>query len=322
MGTGELLDLSSRLYQTMGPTILRLTAVPTLACVASVAFVLDYVLPAFGVTRAPESVGAQVGEAAVHLFVALGIASPLFLLGLSYSMGIVVALVSDYMLGNLPDPENAVRTARRSLRTTLLVNLYEVLVGWSGVIAATFFLMLSALLSESMPQDNLAAGGVAALAVFSYIVGFLVLPFVLGRHLLAAPAAIVERLATVAAIRRSTELLAGTRWQPSGYGAVMALIGLVMCLLVLVTTGIALSIGIVGSLEESKLFTDYPVLGELLAKIGHLIPWYLAIWTLVPVWCATATILYYERRIRLEGFDIESLAKDVWRTDRQSRFEL
>jgi hypothetical protein len=46
------------------------------------------------------------------------------------------------------------------------------------------------------------------------------------------------------------------------------------------------------------------------------------LWVLIPVWCTTTTILYFERRIRLEGYDIELLARDMVRSRKESRFEL
>jgi hypothetical protein len=62
--------------------------------------------------------------------------------------------------------------------------------------------------------------------------------------------------------------------------------------------------------------------GGLVAKAVGLVPLFLWVWTLVPIWATTIAIIYYERRIRLEGYDIEALAADVWRTSRQTRFEL
>jgi hypothetical protein len=53
-----------------------------------------------------------------------------------------------------------------------------------------------------------------------------------------------------------------------------------------------------------------------------LLPYYLAIWTLIPVWATTLTVIYYERRIRLEGFDIEAMASQIKTDDRASRFNV
>jgi hypothetical protein len=47
-----------------------------------------------------------------------------------------------------------------------------------------------------------------------------------------------------------------------------------------------------------------------------LIPPFLIIWTLLPVWASVITIVYYERKIRLEGYDIDVLASEISRSSR------
>jgi hypothetical protein len=42
----------------------------------------------------------------------------------------------------------------------------------------------------------------------------------------------------------------------------------------------------------------------------------------VPVWSTVATVLYFERRVAQEGFDIEMLSQDVMRSHRGHRFQL
>jgi hypothetical protein len=53
-----------------------------------------------------------------------------------------------------------------------------------------------------------------------------------------------------------------------------------------------------------------------------LVPPFLVVWTLMPIWASCVTIVYYERRIRLEGFDIEALANEIGRNRQTSRFDV
>ena len=50
-----------------------------------------------------------------------------------------------------------------------------------------------------------------------------------------------------------------------------------------------------------------------------LVPYFLSLWVVIPVWAVTVTIIYFERRVRLEGYDIEALAADVWHPEREDR---
>ena len=108
----EVVDVAVRAYQLLGSTILRLTAVPTLLCVSALAFVTGYVLPKLLVTESAGSVTGQVQEVVFALVLIIAIGGPLFLIGSSYSSAIITSLVSDFMVGNVPNAQVALRTAR------------------------------------------------------------------------------------------------------------------------------------------------------------------------------------------------------------------
>ena len=97
----------------------------------------------------------------------------------------------------------------------------------------------------------------------------------------------------------------------------------VLLMVVIVVWG-GLAIG-VALFDPDQWIARLPIGAAALAvaKQGFdLLPGFAVIWLTVPVWCTTCTLLFYERRIRLEGYDIDALAKEIWRADRQSRFEL
>jgi hypothetical protein len=103
---------------------------------------------------------------------------------------------------------------------------------------------------------------------------------------------------------------------------VWALVILVGLLFIFILGGITLALNQTGAMDwVRQISPNLPFRPLIIGAIGYLAT-FLTIWTVIPVWCTTTTILYYERRIRLEGYDIESLAKDIWRADRHSRFEL
>lgn len=321
MRPGEVLDMALAVYQSAGWQILRTTALPTVLCLACVAFILNYVLPSFGMTSDAENVKAQVGEAAWTLTIAMGVGGPLFLLGLAISSGIVISLVADFMLGRVPNTKSAVQAGMRSLKGLFALCMYELLIGWSGVLGATVLMMISAVLPQNGTNDALAAL-FTGIGVFGYAFGWITLPLVLLRHALAPAAVVLEGAKPFQAARRSIALMRGSHWQPSGYGTGWLLLATLGILLLLLLPGMALSLQALGLSSDVRLFSDIPFLSQAIAQALGLLPYFLAIWTLVPVWCAGVTILYFERRIRLEGYDIEALAQDAWMADRSSRFEL
>lgn len=322
MTAGEVLDLSIRIYQTLGLPILRLTALPAALCTASIAFVLFYLAPSLSYTSQPGTIAGQVGETFLTLVLAVAVAGPLFLAGLSYSSGVIIHLVSDYILGNQPDLDGAMRTGRKTLARMFWLNVYELFTALGGVLLSTGLLLASGLLAATTPDDSALPGVLASLGLVLIVLGFCFLPFVLGRHALAAPIVVLDGLRTLPAIRRSAALLRGDGFHPSGYGAILQLF--------LVIGLVAFALWLSGMTAMSVLQIDRVTAalgqigpwGALVERAVSLLPWYIGVWLTVPIWCTTITILYYERRIRLEGYDIEALARDAWGSDRESRFEL
>lgn len=301
--------------------MLKSTALSSLFCFAAAAFILNFVLPGLLATRHPGEIQAEVFEAAIALLLGIVIGAPLFLLGLSYSSGVIVNLVAEFMLGREPSPEAARIAGAKALGRLFALSVYEAILSWTGVILAVGLLMLSALLPDSGFYGD-AAPFVSLLAVLGFILSFGMLPIVLIRYALAPAAATLENLGPMAAAKRSVQLMRGSPWQPSGYNTAWMFVGAILLLALLLLPGFTAALDAFGLSGEVRIFVGVPFLTEIVSGAASLLPLYLAVWTLVPVWCVGATILYFERRVRIEGFDIQMLSSDVRANDKRSRFEL
>jgi len=322
MTSSEIIDTALRIYQQLGWTFLKLTVMPTLFIVAAFAFVQQYVFPSFFVTKNAASLTTQFNEVAVAVGLAVLIGGPLLIVGVSATTAIVTQLVSDYMLGNLPSQEGALKAARRTLVTLTRVHFWEICLSCSGVVGALGLSLLSSSLDQTTSNENVTAAFVALLAVCGFIAGGLIFLGVVSRHALAAPIAVLEGLGPRAASKRSVQLMKGAGTIQNGYGNIFSLY-IVLAFLSLVMYGGMNGLLAAGGYPDhfASTFDNLPYGGVLLEAL-RLIPLFLWVWALVPIWSTTIAIVYYERRIRLEGYDIEALAADVWRTDRQNRYEL
>ena len=321
MSSNEVVDTAVGTYQELGPMMLSHTVLPTLLCVAAFAFLSAYVFPTFGVTSHPDQMIAQVGEVITTALIALVVAGPLFVIGLSYTSAFVTGLVSDAMVGNMPDPSTHLKRARAILPKLVGLTFWEILTSLGGLVIGGILLMTSAMLSSNI-DTNMASGAVAFIAVIAIMVGFLSVPFVLSRHLLAVPVVVLEGLKPRQAIKRSVDLMRRLYHNESGYNSAVSLMFLSLFL------GAFLVLGLFFTFSALDLI---PFVDARLANSGFhdlaveglkVLPWFLMIWTVVPLWCTGATVLYYERRTRLEGYDIEALAQDLWKHAKQNRFEL
>lgn len=322
MNGSEFLDLSLRAYQTMGWTILKITIVPSLFCLAAMTFFFRYVLPSYGVTNTPDSTAGQLMEAASTTGLALFIATPLFLVGLSYNSIVATKLVSDFMVGNAPSAESADSAGRQRLMSLFWLNARQLFYATGGILISFGLLALSAYISDVTAETNLTAGVVVGIAWIGFIAGVVMFLMIVSVHALAPQVMILEDVPPGVASKRSKQLLKAYGHHGAGHGSVWALYSLLFLLFLFIAGGISGSLDTLGFPDNVRnLIAGWPFSPVIVEALG-LLPTFFVIWTLMPLWAIATTIIYYDRRIRLEGYDIEALAEDVWRADRSRRFEL
>lgn len=321
MSTGEIVDVAARSYQRLGRAILAQIAVPMLLCFVVVLFFFVFLGPAFFRTSNPGDIATQIGESIAVVAVGLFVALPLFLLGMAYSQGIVTRLVADYLLGNQPDRTTAAEAARRSLRTVAGTGIRMFFSAFAALLVAGGLVMVSALLTEATSTDNPLPALLSILAIILCIASPLGPILVLFRYALAPVVAVVEGAPAKVALLRSRELSRATRYQTGAGEALFASIVLCVFLFGVIWGGTALAFTMVGLPDIlSNQFGSSPA-GMIAQTLMTLLPIYFALWVVSPVWMATCTIVYFDRRIRLEGFDIYVLEQDVRRASGKSRFQ-
>ena len=322
MTSSEVLDMAMRVYRSLGWTFLRLTLVPSLFCLASIAFVLDYVLPSLAVTHHENNVGGQLGEAGISILLALVLGGPLFLLGLAYISAVVIHLTSAYMSGGDLDPEQAVRTARRLIPSLLRVSLRELVLSLGGVIVSLGLLGLGAVVSQYTSADSPLAGFVMLIGGLGLAAGFIVFLYVVAVHALAPAIAVIEDVDGKNASRRSTWLMKAQWGHVSGVSTLFNAYGLMFLTGGIEWIGIEATFGAFDLERHVQDLVSGSPIGGILESAFGLLPSFLVVWTVLPIWATCVTILYYERRIRLEGLDIEVLAEEIGKSGRTSRFDV
>lgn len=317
-----MLDLALRCYQRLGWTYLRLTVLSALLCLASYLFVTVIALPALFVTRDAGNLNVQLSEAVISVALALFVGGPLFLIGLSWSSSVVCQLVADTVLGNVPSATSAVASGWRAIGRVIGVNLYQLGIGSIGFVISVGLLVASGVLTRITASDSAIAGVVSLVGILAMIVAVIFFLMSVTRYALAPAIAVLEGATVKLAIRRSTELQKAMGGHPSGGGAVWGLAFMSGFVFLLISAGIGTTLSTLGVTRFfDNLLGSVPG-GAFLIEAVQRLPAFLAIWTIIPFWAAALTILYFERRVRLEGYDIDALAAEVWRTDHQARFEL
>jgi hypothetical protein len=146
---------------------------------------------------------------------------------------------------------------------------------------------------------NRASGALAAILVILLMFGLFMLfglgaLFVYSRLLVTTQAIVLEDRGPIEGIRRSWRLVGGAFWRALG---VMVLMGILTYMIAqfpasIVSFGITLASG--GSLDNLVL---NQVITTLLYQIGEIVA--------LPLQLAVYTLLYYDLRVRKEGYDLE-----------------
>lgn len=321
MSANEMSDAALRAYRALGGPSLKLTAVPALFATAALYFLISFVLPMFGRTSDAKNINVQVAEAIIVLALAVCVALPLIIFSMSFASALISSMVADFMVGNLPNPQESQSTAIKNLGKIFKFGLREAVFGSGGVLIGALFLMASALAGQGNVSDDTAAF-VTGLGILAISLGFIWMPLVYAFECLAVPAILVEGLGVRDAAKRSRVLMKAVGRQPGGLQYVFNAYGMIFLLLFFLGMGLSASLGLSALFESGAGMMELAGRNEVIAQILSILPVFLAVWFLVPVWATMTTILYFERRVRLEGYDIETLGRDVGRTHKSNRFEL
>ena len=162
---------------------------------------------------------------------------------------------------------------------------------------------------------SLSALSLIVLAAFTLgaLLFFLVVPVVLSLVFMvywsvSVPAMVVQRMSAMDALRTSFRLVKGSWWRVFGISLVVGLVtvGLMIVAALPFLAGNALA-GLAG----------LDTLGDQMLRLGGIAGGVVA----APVPAIAGTLLYYDLRVRREGFDLSSLSSDMGFSPAEDRME-
>jgi hypothetical protein len=322
MTSGEVLDTSLGVARNLGGQFLRVSLIPTFFCLAALDFIFGYALPQLQYTQRPDSTSGQLGEAIFAIGLVVLVGGPNFLIGASYAGGIVSQLTSDFILGESSDLFTIEGNIRSRLGTIFLCGMKELFVCFGCLLLGGAILMVSGLVASSTSDDTLVAGILALLGGFALFGGCIAALILFARRAIVYPIVIIEKVGVKAAGLRVKTLMKSVKSQPSGASAIANLYAITVIGFGAIYAGLAGIIELFGIEGIVRGWSNHSLIEPLLVYAVWLIPAFCAVWVLLPFWSVVLTVVYYERRIRVEGFDIEQLAEEIGRDGRTNRFNV
>ena len=138
---------------------------------------------------------------------------------------------------------------------------------------------------------SVVCGVMIIVGVFGCLVGAL---FVAALVILSVPALLLERIGVFAAIGRSFELVKGRYWQT----VLMLLV--IFAGLIVITIVLGSIFGLVGANS-----------GETANAVASFVASVAAAAVTTPIFASILTVLYFDQRVRKEGFDLQLLAEGI-----------
>ncbi|MCU0492302.1 MAG: glycerophosphoryl diester phosphodiesterase membrane domain-containing protein [Chloroflexaceae bacterium] len=198
--------------------------------------------------------------------------------------------------------------------TNLIVALLGGLVG--GVLIGGFVFVIFAISAVLASSGDSGSGALLGVLAFfgtfaALIVLLLLISFVFVRFIFVTQAAVLEGKGPIEALGRSWRLLTGSYWRVLG---IVVLIFILLYILVAIPTSIAsFAIGLIFSRPED--FVLQQTLSGVISYSTQIL--------VLPFQLVAYTLLYYDLRVRKEGFDMQMMAEQSynvpatpWQVDR------
>jgi hypothetical protein len=306
----QILDLSTRLYHKLAWPILRLTLPSMVLLYTGLVFFQGFVLPGLLTTRNPDDMATQFGEVLTVFAVALFVALPIVVVALGHTIGLTTRLIADYVTDQRIEMAGAVAAARKGA-LTMVGLLAQVFLRAGFVLVVAGGLMLLSAYADREGYNAAARDLAMFFAVLAIVAGFILVPVVMSRLALAPAVAAIEGEGPRRSMRRSVALMAKTRHINSGYDTLLNLWVVALLVALVLWVGFYSAFAMAGVSGWIESVSGRGVLWAILGETLRTLPSFLAVWLLVPFLTCCVTVLYFDRRVRLEALDIELMAHDV-----------
>ena len=287
LGVGDVLDELFAVYRRGFRTLMGIAAIVHIPlAIASLAFVpLAVGMPQM--TRFTPGIQPDFGPMMTMGVATLAVTVPLLVVGSILELSATCYATSAIYLGERPTIAGAYRLALGRFWRLFRLSLIYVAVLLGLSILSFVPVIIPPLLCISIP---------AALVGMTYL---------LVSWSLALPALVLEDLpgATVA-LRRSRELVRGAWWRTFMTIAVLSLMLLVLqSLAALLVSAVGGLFGVLAAAGAGGAPIWVAVVNSLLGSAVNVL--------VAPIFYIGITLLYYDRRVRAEGYDLAILARDL-----------
>lgn len=307
--TSQIVDFTARIYQRLAWRLVRLSAPSTALLFISLLFFQAFIWPGLMQTDAPDDLRKQFDEVLFVVGIGIFVGLPVAIIAMAHTIGLTMRAVADYVLEQNVDFETASKTAVTGVRTMFVLLIHVFLRSGVYVVAAGALFMVSAY-AESTGL-NILAEILTVFAFIGLIACVIVVPFVFGSLSMAPAVAAIEGVEPKRALKRGALLIKKARHIASGYDALTHVWVIGIFCSALLWGGTYLVLYEAGLMDVLHDLGGKSVVWSLIAETVGALPGLLTIALIVPYLACGMTVIYFDRRVKLEALDIETMAHDV-----------
>ncbi len=306
--------MSIRALQNSRGKAIGLCLIPVFLCVTAQTFVQVFVISPFFLTKSPDDITKQLAEVATRVGLGAVVAAPLFVIGFAWVFTIMANIAQAWSAGvdvDVADLSNRVRASTPKVAIACIRNFF---ISNIGLFLGLIFLGLSA------TPVNRDGDVLPVLAILSFFVGFLWCAWAGINHSLSPAIVAIEGLSPSEASKRSKELLKGRNRADNPTSVISnGFIVLMFCNWAIMTAiGAAFEyLDVDGWIRHFMVGSFYNQIVEIAVRSA---PTFIVFVFLMPFWCLLVSIVYYNCRVKFEGYDIDLLAKEALQSGKAATF--
>lgn len=296
LGVGELLDAAIYIYRKSFVTLIGIGAViaiPLLLLQSAAAFI-NAPLDPFFVGQLARTSSLSPSTLSLAYYAASAVTMLLGAIAGVFEVGALAFAVSEWRMGRRVTIGGAYRQALRRwpslLGSAILIQLFSFL-GFGFAFAPFFLTTIASSLAPSNPALVLGATLLSCVSLLGFIPALIAVVYLTLRWSLTTPAIVLENLDALGGMGRSWRLVKGSLWRTL---AVLLIVGVLVNLLTYIVV-FGLQFGTVALLRSSVVLTT------IMTSVGGVVVGAV----IKPLEYAVITLLYYDLRIRREGYDLQ-----------------
>lgn len=306
MTNEEQMDAGAQIMRQVGLQILRATAGPIALSYVAMVYLEVFLVPSLFSTSAGASMQQQVTEVLIAIVMCFCVAIPTLVIALTYATGISAFISFQFLLGKRVTTREAHAIVRHRLGALLGTAMRTLI---AGIIYCVLAIVL--VFASTLGQNTVWSALIGGFSVFGIFVAALMCLISAIRLGIAPVIVVIERAEPKAAIARAKALMRAAYPFSSGYDIYIMLVGLII-LVGLIMWGVFAAILYMLEVEAmiSSAFGTGIAANILGGAIGSL-PLFLTMALIAPYWSIVNSVIYLDRRVRLEGLDIELLSEEA-----------